>query len=860
MQKLVFTNGGGQTIDLTSGNFGITNWEGLSNTELNIQTQQVPFQDGGVFLDALMEQREISVTVAIQDNNDLSLRYELKRQLISALNPKLGEGVLVYTNDYLSRQIKAVPQLPIFENKNSNDAGTLKASVVFSCPSPYWEDLGETVVNASLKSISVINNEGDVPAQVEIEMYGNAVNPKITNLSSNKHIEYKGQIDMPLYINTRLGVKEVSTESISFEYDQYKGYIWGVYYVDKINSYIALSEDCLLYSVDGNNWETHILGLGNFCISMCYDSNLDKYFICCSNGKILSSSDLYNWEVASVIPHINFFNVITYSEELNLLVAGGSGTTQGLSRGQIFTSTDGINWTLRCSVTPQSMLFMSIVYSAEKELFVAVGVLGNIYTSSDGVTWTSQTSGVTDNLESVVYSSALGIFIVAGYGGKILTSSDGVTWTSQTSGTSANLFCVIEVLNKINIAGVGVVLTSSDGTSWSKEDVSEIEYNPWGFCYSNVTGKYVITGKEGMIVSSEDGIEWERKDYGEYLIIHGIAFSKGLYVAVCEGGVIITSPNKKEWTERTSGVTSNINDIIFSKEKGLFVAVCQDGKVIKSNDGINWEVVATLSATLIKIKWIPEKEKYIFINSTSSINKIYIANSDFTEINGYNAPYVVSDIAYSPKINKFAVCFNTGNNQYNMAITEDFNSYDSKRNPYVVTGEYAIMNSIVYSAEQDLFVAVGIRTLSSLPNTLLSPVPVLVSSDGNIWTKAETPIAEATYGVKIIYSTTYEKFVITGQEGLIGMSSDGLNWESFNSGVATILYDVIDQDFDLVFVGDSSIVLSSVAESIQNEIQNISEDSDLSFNLGIGENRIRLTKGSGNFTVKIKYRQKYIGV
>ena len=93
MQKLVFTNGGGQSIDLTSGNFGITNWEGLSGVGLNIQTQQVPFQDGGVFLDALMEQREISVTVAIQDNNDLSARYERKRQLISAFSVLLYHTV-----------------------------------------------------------------------------------------------------------------------------------------------------------------------------------------------------------------------------------------------------------------------------------------------------------------------------------------------------------------------------------------------------------------------------------------------------------------------------------------------------------------------------------------------------------------------------------------------------------------------------------------------------------------------------------------------------------------------------------------------------------------------------------------------
>ena len=76
MQKLVFINGAGKEIDLSSGNFAVVNWEGLSNTDLNIQSQQVPFQDGGVFLDALIEQREIAVTVAIYDGNNLELRYQ----------------------------------------------------------------------------------------------------------------------------------------------------------------------------------------------------------------------------------------------------------------------------------------------------------------------------------------------------------------------------------------------------------------------------------------------------------------------------------------------------------------------------------------------------------------------------------------------------------------------------------------------------------------------------------------------------------------------------------------------------------------------------------------------------------------
>ena len=104
MQKLKFINGNGVEIDLTDKvNFGIIAWEGFSADGLNIQSQQVPFQDGGVFLDALMEQRELSVTVAINAKGDLEKRYRLRRELISVLNPKLGEGVLIYTDNYLSK-------------------------------------------------------------------------------------------------------------------------------------------------------------------------------------------------------------------------------------------------------------------------------------------------------------------------------------------------------------------------------------------------------------------------------------------------------------------------------------------------------------------------------------------------------------------------------------------------------------------------------------------------------------------------------------------------------------------------------------------------------------------------------------
>ena len=78
MQKLVWINGNDEEINLTSGDYGITNLEGFSNTDLNIQSQQVPMQDGSVFLDALLSERQLSVNLAINDGNDLEKRYRLK--------------------------------------------------------------------------------------------------------------------------------------------------------------------------------------------------------------------------------------------------------------------------------------------------------------------------------------------------------------------------------------------------------------------------------------------------------------------------------------------------------------------------------------------------------------------------------------------------------------------------------------------------------------------------------------------------------------------------------------------------------------------------------------------------------------
>ncbi len=205
MQRLIFQNSKGEELELTSGNYGVVNWGGLSDVPLNIQTQTVPMVDGSVYLDSVLGQRDISVTVAINDNNSLARRYELKRELISALNPKNGEGYVIYHNDYLSRRIKAVANMPIFENKNANDSGSLKAEIVFTCCDPYWEDLAESAVNMESFTEYTVKNEGDVPCQIKMEV-ANWNTPNFAVRNGRQRIALKNVNDCDkIFINTNMG-------------------------------------------------------------------------------------------------------------------------------------------------------------------------------------------------------------------------------------------------------------------------------------------------------------------------------------------------------------------------------------------------------------------------------------------------------------------------------------------------------------------------------------------------------------------------------------------------------------------------------------------------------------------------------
>ena len=831
MQKLVFVNGAGNEIDLTSGNFGITNWEGLANTDLNIQTQQVPFEDGGVFLDALLEQREISVTVAIQDKNDLELRYQLKRELISALNPKLGEGVLTYTNDYLSKQIKAVPQIPIFENKNSNDAGTLKASVVFSCCSPYWEDVEEKSLMLFLGGSQIINNEGDIPCQLKIEIFpqGNVVNPQIKNITTKKNIMFENTLSKNLVINTNMGEKTVYEEEMKLKLNQYLSDITQIIFIEKNLSYYALSNRIILYSLNGENWEFIDTEAQEDLTSFVYNDYLDLFIAVGKNGYMMKSSDGINWDdnIDSTVSE-NIIG-IAYSKQEHIFIA--------TTRYDVIKSDNGVNWiSIDIGNTGENG---SVQYIENLNQFFIFDRTDNLYTSTNGTAWTITSNvGVYDGVGSICYSESLGYYR-GSHDNYICKSIDGYSWTEDYIGISFRKLIYCSFLGLFITATTNGIYISEDGNSFNQvTNVPDIIYL-YVIEVPNIE-KIFVSGINGTVLSSYNAEDWKICQGGKTDTLRNlssVAYSEklNLFVAVGSYQALLTSKNGVNWNYKTNNVY--VEDIIWIKELEMFMGVSTT-YISKSYDGINWSSIdlgQVRGYKLHSIVYSAQKHLFVAVGGSGPVGDMpcIISSSDginwTSRISG--ATSTLRKVVYCKYLGKFIAC---GDRE--ILISNDGINWTT-----------VLSNT----SNRDIAISEQLKQI-----VVVGFTEIIISKDANNW----QTVRNGRF-TTVAYSESYNMFLCgCNDRTILLFSNDGINWNNIN--ISNFISDIVYGLNKFILIGGYEIVyqLAYESEEVENKINEISTDSDMNLNLIKGNNEIQIARESGSFNCRISYRQKYIGV
>ena len=224
----------------------------------------------------------------------------------------------------------------------------------------------------------------------------------------------------------------------------------------------------------------------------------------------------------------NYSGPITTTVDINLIV----------------TSIDGITWTQLPAVSSKGMY--AIACSATNA--VAVGEDGIIYISNNGANWLGVNEVSITSTNTV--TNSLSVSSTGGF-----TVGDIVRFSQ-----SFNVFATATNYYVVNIIS-GTQLQLSTSSGGSPVTVTSVGPSSTTYMYS-----YPTTGS-----------------------LRDISYANGTFIAVGDTGLIRTSSDGITWTTRTSGITENLNGIIYNADDATWVVVGDNNAILTSvNNGTTW--------------------------------------------------------------------------------------------------------------------------------------------------------------------------------------------------------------------------------------------------------------------------------
>ena len=817
MQKLVWQNANGDLIDLTSGNYGITQWEGFSNTSLNIQSQQVPFQDGAVFLDALLNQRELSVTLKMQDNGNLEERYRMRRELIHILNPKLGEGYLIYTNDFISKRIKCVAQVPLFETHNSDTRGTPKASLSWTATNPYWEDLEETIVKLEGHGELVINNQGDVKINCQIEHF--AVNGSNNSLNiinpTNKESIIINNIgsDLPLLVDTTSGNKKVVAEN----YEVKSAFKMPVGMCENANGEIIIINTGMFYKYsDFINYETIPQKENKGITGMVYfNGYYYGAYLSYSNKMLYKSTDLKTWE--------NVFQNNLTVDKLKVV----DNKLFILSGNNIIYSADGTNFTTT-TINSTNRIVDIIKVGSD---YIALESYNYIYKSTNLSSWTRySTNNADDKFQSyicyfknnyvILYSDSSGIHLSV--------STNLSSWTIKnlpiTYGfvtTDGNILIGFSPSEK-------KLSSTTDLDNWS---TLQLDYPVYYLYYSDKyktfigsdTNNIVTTNaKTCYVYGAKNDINLTTSIISEFKVCENILLMKAEYG---DKRYIIKQKNDglEIYNISSSSSDPQITDFYIKDNNFLFI---DSYYVYKINSATEYEIIKTFENTLRSIfyskilnAWLVLTTNGLIYKSTDLVNWTQL---NITNVNGIcesdtDFYFVEKQSGSLVKVKKTSDFVNFEDlYSYSNINAEGLQKIKYKNNKLIIYGYFIILTG-------DL--------------------------SNNYWDSYDNGISDSWRDVAIFR----DSFILVDFYGHIFILQNG---QLLNYGRPIERYLLTIEEYEnRIYIGGTIYgFLKSITE---NKISMLDKSSNMGFGFEVGTNYI-VTNGEGLTT--ILYRQKYLGV
>jgi hypothetical protein len=271
--------------------------------------------------------------------------------------------------------------------------------------------------------------------------------------------------------------------------NDFNGLCWG----DKV--VVAGARNTILLSRDGNEWESRP-SAPDFALDRAIYAS-DKYVAVGQYGKVLSSTDMQQWEpiVPNIAPWTWFHDVC-------------------------FTGT----------------------------YIVAVGSYGAIYRSQNGINWVEIDSGITSDLWTIHWS---GDHIIAGGSNHVLAKSvNGDVWTIQQIPGSEAVFRFAQSDSLVVAATARGAFLSENWNDWIPPThlISRVEDVVWD-------GKNFVAVTTRSVFASSDGMFWTREVLGDNVGLDGVATNGSETVVVGATGAIFSKTPAGPWVSEESGMS-----------------------------------------------------------------------------------------------------------------------------------------------------------------------------------------------------------------------------------------------------------------------------------------------------------------
>jgi hypothetical protein len=332
--------------------------------------------------------------------------------------------------------------------------------------------------------------------------------------------------------------------------------------------------------------------------------------------------------------------------------------------------------------------------------------------------------------------------------------------------------------------------TSRDGINWILYERGERGgFGQTDFCYGN--GVFAAVGNG--IAASRDGITWNYRRFTNQLssvLLRGIAFGNGTFVAVGDRGTIVTSTDGSSWALQSAGTNSPFYSVAYGKE--LFLANTPT-EMFSSRDGTNWVVASSRSSFGSKMRFgnglflmfSPDEQGLLTssngvdwaqnLSVTFNIDDLVFAQEKWVAVGGFygggSFSFTSSDglnwVTNGPNREYFReITFGAGKF---VAVGDNIQTSEDGIN-WTNRSQLRSLNVQAFAYGMGRFVAVGSGStaiVSFPPSTSTAPTKAVINS----------PPAGTYWLNDVIYANQMFVTVGGGARGVVFTSTNGINWQ-----------------------------------------------------------------------------------